>query len=64
MKRKEQKSANKERIRLLQDLNDTLFNAAASNDVVAFLNAQRQGKKDLDRLELPRPKGRHPELLL
>jgi len=46
---KEQKTANKERIRLLRDLNDSLFNAAASNDVVAFLNAQRQGNKDLDR---------------
>jgi hypothetical protein len=46
---KDQKNANKERLRLLQDLNDTLFDAAANNDVVAFLNAQRQAEKDLRR---------------
>jgi len=41
-------NANKERLRTLQDMYDSLFDAAANNDVVAFLNAQKTGNKQLD----------------
>lgn len=39
----------KDRLHLLEDASDDLFSAAANNDVVAFLNRQRQADKDLRR---------------
>jgi hypothetical protein len=48
--RKETKRANDERLRLLEDLHDSLFDAEISNNVIAFNAAKRQGDKDLRRL--------------
>lgn len=40
---------NKERVRLLEDLNTSLLDAQESNDVVAFIQAQRAGELRLQR---------------
>ena len=46
---KRTQSANKQRLRDLQDLQDRLNDAARANDVVAFLQAQREGEKRIQR---------------
>lgn len=42
--------ANKALIRRTQDLNDDLLSAQEANDVIRFIQVQRQGKKDLSRM--------------
>ncbi len=47
---KSEEAYQKERRRRLEDLQDELLQAEQSNDVIAFLNAQKQGEKDLKRM--------------
>jgi hypothetical protein len=47
-----QRQANVQRIILLRNLNDSLFAAASQNDVVGFMNAQRQADKDMSEQKL------------
>ncbi len=44
-----EQDTNLERLRLIEDINDRLTDAASSNDVNAFLDAQKEGAKDLRR---------------
>lgn len=46
--KKAQEKANRERLRILNDLNDRLNDAARENNVIAFLQAQREGNKQLE----------------
>lgn len=46
---RDQETFNRERKRKEKDLEDTLKGLAASGDVAAFVEAQKQGKKDLSR---------------
>lgn len=44
---KEQANANKERLRTIEDMNDRLKDAASARDVAGFIQAQREGEKQL-----------------
>jgi hypothetical protein len=46
-----QKESNLKRLRLLEDLEASLQEAAANNDVVSFINIQKRGNRDLGRLD-------------
>jgi hypothetical protein len=49
--RQQQESSNRERLRLIEDLNDDLLGAEEANDVVRFIQIQRAGEKNLRRLD-------------
>jgi len=49
--RKLQEDYNRDRIRLIQDMNDDLLSAEEANDVIRFIQAQRAGEKNLARLD-------------